>query len=45
MIMLIDGWGRKAIRRRTTGSGRMKNLKLVARKFRNGFRENQQVLS
>ena len=29
----------KAIRRKTTGSGRMRYLKTVDRKFKNGFRE------
>nr|OQO32638.1 hypothetical protein B0A51_00016 [Rachicladosporium sp. CCFEE 5018] len=32
-----DNWGEKAKRRKTTGSGRMRTLKLVARKFKNGF--------
>jgi len=32
-------WGLKAKRRGTTGSGRMRHLKLVRRKFTNGFRE------
>lgn len=32
-------WGQKAIRRKTTGTGRMRSLKLVRRRFRNGFRE------
>ncbi|WFD29219.1 hypothetical protein MSPP1_000225 [Malassezia sp. CBS 17886] len=31
-------WGQKAIRRKTTGSGRMRYLKTVARKAKNGFR-------
>ncbi|MCJ1332865.1 60S ribosomal protein L37A [Thelotrema lepadinum] len=30
-------WSEKAKRRKTTGTGRMRSLKLVARKFRNGF--------
>ncbi|AOW04808.1 60S ribosomal protein L37 [Yarrowia lipolytica] len=30
-------WGQKAKRRHTTGTGRMRSLKLVDRKFRNGF--------
>lgn len=34
-----DQWGQKAIRRKTTGTGRMKHLKLVQRRFRNGFQE------
>merc|ERR1719150_1621035 len=32
-------WSVKAKRRRTTGTGRMRYLKLVQRRFRNGFRE------
>ncbi|KAF2752053.1 hypothetical protein M011DRAFT_473331 [Sporormia fimetaria CBS 119925] len=31
-------WGEKAKRRKTTGSGRMRYLKTVTRKFSNGFR-------
>ena len=31
-------WGEKAKRRKTTGSGRMRSLKHVSRKFSNGFR-------
>ncbi|KAL2009097.1 hypothetical protein VTN00DRAFT_7291 [Thermoascus crustaceus] len=31
-------WGEKAKRRRTTGTGRMRYLKEVDRRFRNGFR-------
>eukprot|EP00048_Salpingoeca_helianthica_P014303 m.221031 g.221031 ORF g.221031 m.221031 type:complete len:98 (-) comp15701_c0_seq1:73-366(-) len=34
-------WGKKAIRRRTTGTGRMKNLRSVARRFQNKFREGK----
>ncbi|KAI9675023.1 MAG: 60S ribosomal protein L37A [Caeruleum heppii] len=30
-------WGEKAKRRKTTGTGRMRSLKLVARRFKNGF--------
>lgn len=30
-------WGEKAQRRRTTGTGRMRYLKTVDRKFKNGF--------
>merc|ERR1712098_441305 len=30
-------WGAKANRRKTTGSGRMRTLKGVPRKFKNGF--------
>ncbi|KAL3081749.1 hypothetical protein niasHS_011834 [Heterodera schachtii] len=35
----IFQWSVKSIRRRTTGTGRMRHLKLVHRRFRNGFRE------
>ena len=31
-------WGQKAKRRKTTGSGRMRYLKTVSRRFKNGFR-------
>lgn len=34
----IDNWGEKAKRRKTTGTGRMRSLKHVSRKFSNGFR-------
>ncbi|KZZ87688.1 Ribosomal protein L37e [Ascosphaera apis ARSEF 7405] len=30
-------WGEKALRRKTTGTGRMRYLKTVDRKFKNGF--------
>merc|ERR1711937_430141 len=32
-------WGKKAIRRRTTGTGRMAQLRTVQRRLKNGFRE------
>ncbi|TIB70962.1 hypothetical protein E3Q22_00648 [Wallemia mellicola] len=32
-------WGAKAKRRTTTGTGRMRSLKYVSRRFKNGFRE------
>jgi len=32
-----NNWSEKAKRRKTTGTGRMRTLKLVARKFKNGF--------
>ena len=32
-----DNWSEKAKRRKTTGTGRMRSLKHVARKFSNGF--------
>ncbi|KAL8772010.1 MAG: hypothetical protein Q9209_002675 [Squamulea sp. 1 TL-2023] len=33
----IDNWGMKAKRRKTTGTGRMRTLKEIPRKFKNGF--------
>jgi len=33
-------WGEKAKRRRTEGTGRMRYLKDVPRRAKNGFREN-----
>eukprot|EP00727_Mastigamoeba_balamuthi_P013385 m51a1_g867 putative 60S ribosomal protein L37e (101) ;mRNA; f:819716-820314 len=35
-------WSKKAQRRRTTGTGRCRYLKTVARRFNNGFREGTQ---
>ena len=32
-----DNWGEKAKRRKTTGTGRMRHMKGVPRKFKNGF--------
>ncbi|VDN06349.1 unnamed protein product [Thelazia callipaeda] len=32
-------WSIKAVRRHTTGTGRMRHLKVVRRRFRNRFRE------
>merc|ERR1712167_447185 len=34
-------WAKKAIRRKTTGSGRCRYLKTMARRAKNGFREGQ----
>lgn len=34
-------WGQKAKRRKTTGTGRMRYLKEVSRRFKNGFRSVQ----
>eukprot|EP00616_Rhizochromulina_sp_CCMP1243_P004626 CAMPEP_0118970234 /NCGR_PEP_ID=MMETSP1173-20130426/7180_1 /TAXON_ID=1034831 /ORGANISM="Rhizochromulina marina cf, Strain CCMP1243" /LENGTH=94 /DNA_ID=CAMNT_0006919571 /DNA_START=61 /DNA_END=345 /DNA_ORIENTATION=+ len=36
-------WGLKALRRRTQGTGRMRYMKTVARRFKNGFREGTQA--
>merc|ERR1712146_109242 len=38
-------WSQKAIRRKTTGTGRMRSLKLLPRRFKNGFREGTQAVS
>ncbi|KAL5331693.1 hypothetical protein ACEPPN_001229 [Leptodophora sp. 'Broadleaf-Isolate-01'] len=32
-----DNWGEKAKRRKTTGTGRMRHMKGVPRRFKNGF--------
>ena len=32
-------WSVKAIRRKTTGTGRLRHLKHMSRRFKNGFRE------
>lgn len=40
-----DNWSQKALRRRTQGTGRMKYLKTVSRKFKNGFREGTTAVS
>lgn len=34
---LTDNWGMKAKRRKTTGTGRMRSMKEIPRKFKNGF--------
>ena len=39
-----DNWSVKAIRRKTTGSGRMRYMKTVQRRFNNGFREGAHLL-
>ncbi|XP_023320748.1 probable 60S ribosomal protein L37-A [Eurytemora carolleeae] len=38
-------WSEKAKRRKTTGTGRMRHMKVVQRKFRNGFREGTVAVS
>jgi len=35
----VDNWSVKAIRRKTTGTGRMRYLRHVPRRFKTGFRE------
>ena len=39
------GWSVKAKRRKTTGTGRMRHLSDVRRRFRNGFREGTVAVS
>lgn len=36
---VTDNWSEKGQRRKTTGTGRMRHLKIVRRRFKNGFRE------
>lgn len=36
-----DNWGKKAIGRKTTGTGRTRYLKSLPRRFKNGFREGE----
>jgi large subunit ribosomal protein L37e len=43
--MITDEWGQKAKRRRTTGTGRMRYLKTLPRRFKNGFREGTNAKS
>merc|ERR1711909_261741 len=38
-------WSIKARRRKTTGTGRMRHMKVIQRKFRNGFREGTVAVS
>ncbi|KAK2147452.1 hypothetical protein LSH36_552g01136 [Paralvinella palmiformis] len=39
LFSYLDNWSEKAKRRRTQGVGRMRHMKKVFRRFRNGFRE------
>jgi len=38
-------WSEKALRRRTQGTGRMRHLKTMSRRFKNGFREGTKAVS
>jgi len=38
-------WSVKAVRRKTTGTGRMRHMKDLPRRFSNGFREGTQAVS
>jgi len=42
-LISIDNWSEKAKRRKTTGTGRMRHLSDVNRRFKNGFREGTQA--
>eukprot|EP00890_Picochlorum_soloecismus_P005594 jgi/Picsp_1/6035/NSC_03389-R1_ribosomal protein l37 len=37
----FDNWSVKAIRRKTTGTGRMRHMKVVQRRAKNGFLTGQ----
>ncbi|PPS08585.1 hypothetical protein GOBAR_AA12065 [Gossypium barbadense] len=39
----LDNWSMKAIRRKTTGTGRMRYLRHVPRRFKTGFREGTEA--
>jgi large subunit ribosomal protein L37e len=38
LFLEVTGWGEKVARRRGEGSGRMRHLKAIPRKAKNGFR-------
>ena len=40
-LLHADNWSAKAIRRKTTGTGRMRHLRDMPRRAKNGFREGQ----
>ena len=40
-LLRADNWSQKAIRRKTTGTGRMRYMKDLSRRFKNGFREGE----
>jgi hypothetical protein len=37
---LADNWSEKAKRRKVQGTGRMRYMRTLSRRFKNGFREN-----
>ena len=39
LVLSTVNWSSKSLRRRTDGTGRMRHLKGVTRRFKNGFRE------
>ena len=42
--MISDNWSVKAIRRKTTGTGRMRYMRHVPRRFKSNFREGTFLL-
>ena len=40
---MTDNWALKSARRKTTGTGRMRHLKDLPRRAKNGFREGSQA--
>lgn len=42
-VLDLDNWSVKAIRRKTTGTGRMRYLRHVPRRFKSGFREGRSL--
>lgn len=44
LLKISDNWSIKAKRRKTTGTGRLRHLKIVRRRFRNGFREGGKAI-
>lgn len=41
LLSSVDNWSVKGMRRKTTGTGRMRYLKDLPRRFKNGFREGE----
>lgn len=41
--VISDNWSEKALRRKTTGTGRMRYLRHVPRRFKSGFLEGTQA--
>ena len=42
-LLHADNWSAKAIRRKTTGTGRMRHLRDMPRRAKNGFREGMAI--
>lgn len=43
LCLVLDNWSVKAIRRKTTGTGRMRYLRHVPRRFKTNFREGELI--